>query len=294
MSAIAILLTDGESINEQILIKSFNYLKKSKIKKIFFIGDKKIFTKIYKKSKSKKISFIDISLKNSNYFKYLNSITDLSIEMLQNKKINVIINMPLNKKKFLKNKFDGYTEFFSSKLNQLGQENMLLYNKNFSVLPLTTHLKLKDVSKQIKKVKINRAIINVYNFFKKIIKKKISIKVLGLNPHAGIDLNNSEEKKFIVPILAKLKKKISNLEGPISADTAFIKNNKNTIFVGMYHDQVLPVFKAICKFDGINITIGLKYLRLSPDHGVGRNISKNNLINNKSFLNCIKFCEKFI
>ena len=76
----------------------------------------------------------------------------------------------------------------------------------------------------------------------------------------------------------------------MSADTAFAKTS-GKVFVGMYHDQVLIPFKTLNKFDGINITIGKKLIRMSPDHGTATNIKKTNTIDTKSFINCIKFCE---
>ena len=73
-----------------------------------------------------------------------------------------------------------------------------------------------------------------------------------------------------------------------------MENFKNKVFIGMYHDQVLIPFKTINKFDGINITIGKKILRISPDHGTARNLLKKGkkTISNKSFLKCLDFCSK--
>ena len=201
--------------------------------------------------------------------------------------------MPLNKKKFLNNKFPGFTEFFSYQLDKIENENMLLYNeKKFSVCPLTTHIELKNVEKNINERKLKNCINNVNNFFKKL-KKKIHIVVLGLNPHASTDFNKkTKDKEIIRKIVNKMKKKIS-ISGPISADTAFTDNYCNKVFIGMYHDQVLIPFKAINKFNGINITIGKKILRLSPDHGTAKNLKGGKkIINNKSFLRCLDFCSK--
>ena len=92
-----------------------------------------------------------------------------------------------------------------------------------------------------------------------------------------------------------MKRKKINISGPISADTAFIENYKNKVFIGMYHDQVLIPFKTINKFNGINITIGKKILRLSPDHGTAKNLKRERkTISNKSFLKCMDFCSKKI
>ena len=295
MNSVCILLTDHESINEDIILRSYNYLLTVRIKKIFFIGSKKKFIKIYKKfRKENKFEFINVEVKRRNFFKYLKSITNKAIKICNNKKNALILNMPLNKKKFLKNRFPGYTEFFSYHIDKKKNENMLLYNeKNFSVCPITTHIELKNVENNINEKKIKICINNIINFYKKI-NKNIDIVVLGLNPHAGTDFNkNVKDKKLINRIVKSMKKKKINISGPISADTAFIDNYKNKVFIGMYHDQVLIPFKTINKFDGINITIGKKILRLSPDHGTARSLKgEKKTISNKSFLKCMDFCSK--
>ena len=126
----------------------------------------KNFRKIYEKfNKKKKFKFIDVELKKNNFFKYLKSITIKAIELCKSKKNTLILNMPLNKKKFLKNKFPGFTEFFSYHLDKKKNENMLLYNeKNFSVCPLTTHIELKKVENNINEKKIKNCINNIINF----------------------------------------------------------------------------------------------------------------------------------
>ena len=167
----------------------------------------------------------------------------------------------------------------------------MLYNKNISVIPLTTHINLKDVNKKINKNLIEDKIITLTNSYKKIFAKKPLIALLGLNPHNDEIRTNSEEKKIIIPAIKKLKKLNHKIEGPFPADTAFSKVfiNKYDVIVGMYHDQVLAPFKAIYNFDAINITLGLKYLRLSPDHGVGENIIGKKKADYLSLLTCIKF-----
>jgi 4-hydroxythreonine-4-phosphate dehydrogenase len=81
------------------------------------------------------------------------------------------------------------------------------------------------------------------------------------------------------------------VEGPLSPDTAFLDFKKKgfNILVGMYHDQVLSPFKLLFKFNAINITLGIPYIRISPDHGTGKNLIKKNLANPKSLMECIKF-----
>ena len=124
-------------------------------------------------------------------------------------------------------------------------------------------------------------------------KRKPKIGILGLNPHNAEMRKNSEEKKIIIPAISKLRKLGFLIKGPLVADTVFIKDFKNyDILIGMYHDQVLTPFKTIFTFDAINITLGLKYLRVSPDHGVAKNLILKNKANPLSLIKCIEFVNK--
>ena len=294
INSICILLTDDKSINQIIILKTFKNLKKMKFINIYFIGDKNLFKKIYKFCKTQNDKFIFVDIRNKNNFKYLNDITLKGISLFEEKKIKFIINMPLCKKKFLKNRFSGFTEFFSEKLDNKNDENMILFNKNFSVCPITTHIKISEVENKINKKKLMKSIDNIIQFISLIKNKKINIILLGLNPHASKDMEvNNKDYSIISPIVKKYKKIGVKIKGPVSADTAFI-DCKNKIFIGMYHDQVLIPFKTLNKFDGINITIGKKIIRLSPDHGVATELlSKPKQVNNLSFLRCLQFCEKY-
>ena len=123
---------------------------------------------------------------------------------------------------------------------------------------------------------------------------KPKICILGLNPHNAELRKNSEENKIIIPSIKKLKTKGIKLSGPLAADTVFIKDyNKFDVIIGMFHDQVLAPYKTLFKFDAINITLGLKYLRVSPDHGVAINLIGKNKADETSLLNCVNFINKF-
>ena len=129
--------------------------------------------------------------------------------------------------------------------------------------------------------------------FKKRYKKRPKIAVLGLNPHNSELKKNSEEIKIILPSIKKLKKKSIYVDGPLIADTLFINNYKNyDVIVGMYHDQILTPFKTLYKFDAINITLGLNYLRVSPDHGTAKDLIGKNKASAVSLINCINFINK--
>ena len=83
------------------------------------------------------------------------------------------------------------------------------------------------------------------------------------------------------------------INGPLVADTLFVNNYKKyDVIVGMYHDQILTPFKTIFKFDAINITLGLKYIRVSPDHGTAKNIIKEKKRKSDSLIKCFQFLNK--
>jgi 4-hydroxy-L-threonine phosphate dehydrogenase PdxA len=154
------------------------------------------------------------------------------------------------------------------------KEVMMIHNKKLSVVPLTTHIEIKNVTSKITFNLIKSKIITLNKFYFKIFNKKPKIAILGLNPHNSENRDNSIENKIIKPALIKLRKIKIDIKGPFPADTAFNKQKTNAydVIVGMYHDQVLAPFKALYGYDAINITLGLKYLRLSPDHGTAQDI----------------------
>ena len=204
-----------------------------------------------------------------------------------------VINCPINKN-HIKN-FSGATEFFAKKCSvKRNSEVMLIKSKNYAVSPITTHIEIKNVSKNLKSKIIINKILTIHKFYRKFLKKIPKIGILGLNPHNAEMEKNSEEKKIIIPSIISLKKKRINLIGPLVSDTLFIEDfKKYDVIVGMYHDQVLTPFKTIFKFDAINITLGLKYLRVSPDHGVAKKLIFKNKANPKSLIECINFINKF-
>ena len=117
---------------------------------------------------------------------------------------------------------------------------------------------------------------------------------MGLNPHNSENRKNSIENKIITPAVKILNKLNINIKGPFPADTVFNNQKKlnYNIIVGMYHDQVLAPFKALYGFDAINITLGLKYLRISPDHGKAQDIVGLNKANPQSLISAINFLNK--
>ena len=258
------------------------------------------FEVIQKKNKLKKINLIDVNFKQSLAFSkitpksnyYISNCFDIAINLLKNNVSNKFINGPVSKKTFLKRKFNGITEYLAHKTNTK-KFAMIIYNKNLSVCPLTTHLPIKYVSKKINKPEIINKVKLINKFWKEKFKKKVKIGVTGLNPHCESIDNFNEDKNIILPSIKKLKKLKYNIEGPLAADTIFLKNNRKKfdLIIGMYHDQVLTPVKTLFEYDAINITIGFPFIRVSPDHGPNESMLGKNKSNYLSLLNSIKFLD---
>ena len=313
---IPIIMGEPHSINTEIIYKSLNKLKKTFKNKIVLIGSYDLLKdqlKLLKKKirlnklrnindfkKNDKINILDIPINFSNPFridsqetkKYILNSLILAHNLSVKKKIDGFINCPIDKKVFNKN--IGVTEFLSKLNRSLGTEVMMIYNEKFAVVPLTTHIDVKKVSQFINQKKILSKIRTLNFAYKEIFKKQPVIKILGLNPHNGEMRKNSEELKIIFPAVNKLKNERVKITGPFSVDEIFLKSLKDKeVVVGMYHDQVLAPFKALNKFNAINITLGLKYLRISPDHGTGAKIVFKNQANPESLLKAIDCFNKF-
>jgi len=315
---IIIISGDPNSINSELIYKCWKNLKNITKKNIYLISNYELLKQQFKKLnysiKIKKIKDIN-ECSTSNHLKILNlklnfgnpfnvsnkSASKFVLDSLNyahqlalGKSVKGIINCPINKN-LLKKRNIGVTEFLASKCKiKRNSEVMLIRNDNLSVSPITTHIDIKNVSRNLTKKLIITKIQTINNFFKIKLKIKPKIAVLGLNPHNGELRRNSEEKKIIIPAIKRLKKLGVNIYGPFVSDTIFINNYKNfDVIVGMFHDQVLSPFKSLYKFEPINLTLGLRYLRVSPDHGVARDLIAKKTSNPKSLLNCIKFIDRF-
>ena len=286
-----------------VLIASYNLLKlqmkKLKYKKKVNILNSKDFSNFELKKNT--INLIDVNYNTNKAFekissksnKYIENCFDTAYKMIKKFKIKKLITGPISKEKFLRKKYLGLTEFISKKFN-IKKSAMLIYNRRLSVCPLTTHLPLKSVPKKINKNLIYEKVELINEFYISKFKIKPKIAILGINPHCESIYKFNEDEKIIKPAVKKLKKDNYKISGPYSADTIFMKNNvkKYNVIVGMYHDQVLTPIKTLFEYDAINITLGLPFVRVSPDHGPNEKMLGKNLSNPKSLIQAINFLDK--
>ena len=314
-----IIVVAGEpnSIFSEIFFKSLNY-KKFKSPIVLIASQKLIKLQMKKlrvnkkirlikypyfekyKLDNKKINLIDVNFNQKKAFdvisnksnNYITKSFDIALKILDRKITNKLINGPISKKFFLKKKYLGITEYLAHR-TKTKNFAMLIYNKELSVCPLTTHLPIKKVSKIINKDLIKSKIKLIEVFFKTHLKEKTKIAITGLNPHCeSIDIFN-EDEKIIKPVVKTLIKSNHKIFGPFAADTIFLKKNrkKYNVIIGMYHDQVLAPIKTLFEYDAINITLGLPFIRISPDHGPNERMLGKNKSNPLSLIKAFTFLD---
>ena len=314
-----ILIVAGEpnSIFSEIFFKSIKYKKyKSPIiiiasKKLIELQMRKLnvnkkirlidFLKIGKYNfDNRKINLIDVKFDQKKPFKrisnksntYIEKSFEIAIQILKKRITNKFINGPISKKFFLKKKFLGITEYLAFK-TKTKNFAMLIYNKELSVCPLTTHLPLKKVPKKISNNLIRNKVKLIDNFYKKFFKHRPKIAITGLNPHCESTDDFNEDDKIIKPTTKSLIKSNYRILGPFAADTIFLRKNRKkfNVIIGMYHDQVLTPIKTLFEYDAINITLGLPFIRISPDHGPNESMLGKNKSNPRSLINALTFLD---
>ena len=286
-----VLIASQELLLSQMQKLKFN--KKIKILDVKKIKDYSLNNKV--------INLIDVKYDQEKPFEkiskksnvYINKSFSIAVQLIKKGFTNKFINGPISKKTFLKKKKLGITEYISDKFT-VKNNAMLIYNKQLSVCPLTTHVPIKLVAKKITQKLIVDKVKLINNFYKQKLKLKPKIAVLGLNPHCETVSYFDEDKKIVAPAINYLKRKNFKVFGPFSSDTIFLKQNRSkfNVIIGMYHDQVLSPLKTLFEYDAINITLGLPFTRISPDHGPNEHMLGKNKSNPLSLIRAISFLDK--
>ena len=190
-------------------------------------------------------------------------------------------------------KISGHTEFLAKLCKS--KSIMMLMNDRLKVTLQTIHIPLRKITKEITKNKIIETVCIINEDLKtKFGYTKPKILICGINPHAGEDgLLGNEEKDIIIPAVKSLKKKGVAIDGPVPADTAFIKKfvSKYDVIHTMYHDQGLPVIKFDDFSRTTNVTLGLPIIRVSVDHGTATELVSTGKADISSFAQALKIAR---
>jgi 4-hydroxythreonine-4-phosphate dehydrogenase len=307
---VGLTIGDPSGIGPAITLKALKLLK-DKVN-ITVIGDSFVLAKTAKMLKTEFApgKFIDLnnirrkdfvpgrvgSLGGKASLEYL----DAAVELLKNKELDCLVTCPISKEavNLAGSKFSGHTEYLADKFGRADLVMMLINNK-FRFSLATRHIPLKDVSVSLTRVKLENNIINTVNGLRDLfLIPRSRIVVCGLNPHASDNgVIGTEELKVIKPAIASLRRRLKGvcLKGPFPADIA-ISEAANGIFdcvIALYHDQALIPLKLTNFDSGINLTLGLPFVRTSPLHGTAFDLAeKPSLANPKSLVAAVKLAIK--
>lgn len=302
---IVITAGDPSGIGPEITLKALSELYPFRGFIPLVVGDRKVFRKTAKLLKSAEMSFDFADLENVDMAAFRFGRTDKRFASAAAEYLNTgvsivlrrpraaLVTAPINKESLHRAgfPFPGHTEYLAHAAKKKDVTMMLVGGK-LRVSLVTRHLPLKDAPKAITRKKIIIAAVNTDAALRKFFGiKKPRIGVAGLNPHAGDGgMLGGEEKSKIVPAVKILRKSIPGISGPEPADTLFYKalKGKFDAVLAMYHDQGLIPLKMIAFESGVNVSLGLPFVRTSPDHGTAFDIAGKGVANPSSMLEAIK------
>jgi 4-hydroxythreonine-4-phosphate dehydrogenase len=215
-----------------------------------------------------------------------------AVEFALSKQVDGIVTAPISKEslKMAGFKWPGHTEMLAD-LTNTKDYAMMLVGGPLRVILVTIHTALKNVPNLITKHRVLKTIRLAKKTCDMLSIKNPRIAVAGLNPHAGeAGIFGDEEIRKIIPAVKEAQKEGINVSGPYPPDTVFHKAYKGDvdIVVCMYHDQGLIPLKMLAFDKGVNVTIGLPFVRTSPDHGTAYDIAWKGIANPSSMIEAIK------
>jgi len=313
---VGITMGDPSGIGPAIIAKALSRLRG--IAEFVVIGDEWVLKKVQSSSPAhlnlreefQIPSFNIIDLKNVDHKKFefgkvkaeygRASIAYLekALELIKNKEIDCLVTCPISKESLHKAgiAYSGHTEYLSERTGCKGLVMMLL-NRHLRFSLVTRHIPLCRVAGELSRDKLYRTILVTHETLRQVfLIKNPKIVVCGLNPHASDNgVIGLEENKIIKPALRELRLRIKNLDGPISSDVAVARAYKGIYdsVIAIYHDQALIPLKLFRKNSGVNMTLGLPFVRTSPLHGTAFDIAKNSTLSDpRSLIEAIRLSIK--
>ena len=188
-------------------------------------------------------------------------------------------------------RFPGHTEFLAS-LDDKDHVVMMLACSDLRVAPVTIHIPLSEVARHFTSELLEKTILTTHNALKHDFGiERPRIAVAGMNPHAGEGGRmGREEIEVIAPVISRLRDLGMNIFGPMSADTMFHPTARTSYDAAIcaYHDQALIPIKTIDFSGGVNVTLGLDFIRTSPDHGTALDIAGKGIADPTSMIAAIR------
>ena len=223
------------------------------------------------------------------------------VDLVQSGQADGLVTLPINKKSLYDSGFDypGHTEYLgylAQKTDAAARPVMMLAGPKLRAIPVTIHIPLKDVPSQLTtQLIIETATIAARDLSAKFGISSPRLAIAGLNPHAGENGSlGTEDETIIKPAIEALQAAGINCVGPLPADTMFhdAARAKYDVALCMYHDQALIPAKALGFDDSVNVTLGLPFIRTSPDHGTAFDIAGTGKANPASTIAALRMAAE--
>lgn len=224
-----------------------------------------------------------------------------AVSLVQAGRAKAVVTNPIAKHVLYASGFQhpGHTEFLAALANAAGgtfHPVMMLWSETLAVVPVTVHIPLKDVPRTL----TTDLIVETARIVDRDLKARFGVKaprlaLAGLNPHAGESGSlGTEDDAVIAPAVAILRRDGIAAEGPFPADTLFHARARSRYdaALAMYHDQALIPIKTIAFDDAVNVTLGLPFVRTSPDHGTAFDIAGQGIARPDSLIAAIKLADR--
>ncbi|MCB9800208.1 MAG: 4-hydroxythreonine-4-phosphate dehydrogenase PdxA [Candidatus Omnitrophica bacterium] len=332
-SVVAVTMGDPGGIGPEIILKTFAGFKNKKAPAFVIIGSYQVFSALLKKLRLKinihlidssgttalrsgRLFFCDVSERAARYLKstrfdvnrvqagrvckvnaaWAFAALDYAAEAALQGRVQAIVTAPVNKTsmRLIQPGFTGHTEYLARKA-KTNRFAMFFHSEKLKVTLATIHVALKEVSGCLSEKLICEKIMLTDEFFKKRLRlKKPRIAVCALNPHGRE--TGREEDRILVPAVKRMRRKGIHVTGPFSADELFYEayHGRYDALISMYHDQALTAFKMIALKEGVNVTLGLPFVRTSPDHGTAFDIAWRAKADESSMVSAVRLAEKLI
>lgn len=290
-------ITMGDPSGIGPYITSLAIKKLQHLAEFIVIGDQWVFKKAVGRPQASGVRFIDLENVDRKNFKFGKikaeygkasiEYLDKAMELIKNKAIDCLVTCPISKEAIhlAGYTFGGHTEYLRE---MTGRKDlvMMLLNQRLKFSLVTRHIPLGDVPGQLDQDKICSVVSLTRASLRELFRiKNPRIVICGLNPHASDNgVIGKEENKIIKPAISRLRKKYKDIYGPSAADVAISKADKKEYdcVIALYHDQALIPLKLLGGQKGVNMTLGLGFIRTSPLHGTAFDIAGKNLANPQS------------
>jgi 4-hydroxythreonine-4-phosphate dehydrogenase len=301
----AITMGDPSGIGAEVVLKALASPGVAGLADFFVIGDRSVFKKAAKLAgtvlKAHLVDLDNVDIGRHRYGRVgadmaraAMAYLDKAVAMIASGTADCLVTGPINKESIRSagyRRFQGHTEYLAEK-SGAGECAMMFVGQKLKITLVTRHVALKDVAASISTESIARAVRLTHRYLGRYFGiGRPRIAVAGLNPHAGENgAFGTEELRVIGPAVRQASRHFSGVSGPYPPDVVFHSAlaGRYDAVIAMYHDQGLIPFKLLYFEDGVNLTLGLPFVRTSPDHGTAFDIAGKGLADPRSMIAAIR------